>query len=148
MAREEKLIPTVNYAGLFVRDYIYFNGPATAWELFKAWRDFRRTRGHKGTNFLNFWSNVIYPLKRLGLLIEVGEEPGKYEYAFAKKILDVDRARLEDPAWWAPKRALYGEVPDKPAPSPSAAVTEEELELLREFEEARKRGRLRARRRG
>jgi hypothetical protein len=154
----EKIIPMHSSCGLFIRDYIYFNGPASAWELYKAWKEVRKLLGRRGPSYTNFWSNYIWPLKKLGLLIEVGRGEPTYEDTVPPVLLDVDRSRLTDPAWWQPKKALYGEAPDYPAPEPviptfveeeGAPAKEEVVEageedvvakILEEFERARARG--------
>ena len=107
---DDEVIPAINNGGIFIKEYLLMNGPASAWDLWKAWRDFKRSLGRKGPTYQSFWQNYIYPLKTLGLLVEMGEEPAEYTNSKPRKLLDVNHARVDEDAWFDPKSALYGEV--------------------------------------
>lgn len=104
----EKEIPQVLNGGIFIREYILANGPSSAWELWKAWRELKRSMGHRGPTYQSFWQNYIYPLRQLGLLEVVGEEQAEYENAKPRKLLDVNHAELDADGWFDPKGVLYG----------------------------------------
>ena len=103
----EKNIPDVNVVGLFIRDYILENGPSTAWEIWKAWKEHRQSIGRKYPTYQSFWRNYIYPLKRMGLLVECGSEEGEFIGTVRKKYLDVAPGHVEDDIWYNPQKALY-----------------------------------------
>jgi len=130
---DEKVIPAINNGGLFIREYILNNGPASAWELWKAWRDFKRSLGRKGPTYQSFWQNYIYPLRTLGLLVVAGTEPAEYANSKTKVLLDVNHARIDEDAWFDPKAALYGREIKKVRP-----VEVKPKELIEEYEKKRK----------
>ncbi|MCD6372808.1 MAG: hypothetical protein J7L37_04590 [Thermococcus sp.] len=149
MGYDEELgvIPDTNVAGLFIRDYITLNGPSSAWQIYKAWKRHKKAQGHKGPSYQSFWQNYIWPLKKLGLLVEVGEEAPRYENSRPPKLLAIG-GDTESPAWWDPKGYLYGAEPKVRAPREPA---QRELEnpavarLVEEFKAAMERGRRRGR---
>jgi len=141
------VLPDVNVAGLFIRDYIVLNGPASAWRLYKAWRAHRKAQGRRGPSYQSFWQNYIWPLKKLGLLVEVGEEEPTYRNSRPPKILAIG-GDPEDPAWWDPKGYLYGTEPRVKAPLEPVrreAENPEVARLVEEFKKAIQRGKSRSR---
>ena len=137
---EDVMVPSTDIAGLFIRDYIILNGPSSAYDIWKAYRHMKRSMGKKGPKYESFWQNYIYPLKKLGLVYQVGTEPGKYETTKKKVILDVDHGRLTDEAWFDPKGFYTGNFKGTgvKAPPVSPGVPLEEIEtigLAKEVEE-------------
>jgi len=86
--------PTV---GLFIRDYLLEHGPASSYEIWKAWAEVRRKAGREAPSYYSFWQNYIFRLKKMGLIREVGRVKGKGR--FPRVLLDVVPERIEDPAW-------------------------------------------------
>ena len=93
--------------GLFIRDYLLEHGPSSAYDIWKAWVNVRRSAGRRGPTYYSFWQNYIFRLKKMGLIREVGRVEGKGR--FPKVLLDVVPERVEDPAWLSVQDA-YAEL--------------------------------------
>ena len=120
----KKIIPVQHIVPLFIRDYLYCNGPSTAWEIYRALKEVKREARKKVPSYRSFWKNYIWPLKKLGLIVPVGRRKGANEYAWDPVVYDLDRSRVTDPAWYSPLKALYGEAPDEEPPEPFCPAEE------------------------
>ena len=133
------VIPNINIAGVFIREYIILNGPSSAWRIYRAWREFRRRQGHKGPSYQSFWRNYIWPLKKLGLLTETSwEEEAEYRGTIPPKPLAI-LGPEDHPAWYDPMGYMYGgsQGVRKRRTKPGTGSVER---LVSEFTEAMARG--------
>jgi len=82
--------------GLFIRDYLLEHGKASAYEIWKAWKKFKKERGLKPPTYQSF-HDYIYRLKRIGLIYEAGTAPSKGR--FPKKLLAIMPGKEDSPEW-------------------------------------------------
>jgi len=136
---EYGVIPEVDIAGLFIRDYILVNGPSSAWRIYRAWKKFRIDIGKRFPSYQSFWRNYIWPLKKLGLLIDTETVSAEYDNTIKPKLLAI-YGDIEHPAWWNPRGYLYGEVINVKAPK-SIGVGRPSR-VIEEFREAIRRSRV------